>query len=239
MTIPVDQIIFLLASDCFKETLLPTFPQQDVEEVTAIARALLDDMLDGGSNYYMCVSFNEARRERTQGALFQSLQSRGVGTNLQRRIALMIQATPAPNGAMINACDAIASIAGRLFWLEFDALHAPLTLELLDALAVVEPLGLQRELPCIDWGAAWLNSGSTWDSYIRSMMDGIDDAPVYVFQDVLAFTVRFDFLSLWKRHLGEERFAQIRSFIETEANLMLNDLCPDTTACIDLILAAI
>ncbi len=41
------------------------------------------------------------------------------------------------------------------------------------------------------------------DRYVASLMDGIDDAPVYVFNDVQAFTVRFDFLSCGERDLAK------------------------------------
>ncbi|OCK48483.1 hypothetical protein BA766_00355 [Stenotrophomonas maltophilia] len=239
MAIPVDQVVFLLAADCFREALFPTFPESDVEAARLAAQRMLDETLNGGDNYYLCASFSEARIGSTHDALFDDLRSRGASVRLQNHVGLLIQALPAPKGAMLRACDTITSIASYLFWLESDALCNPVTTELVDAIAVIEPLGLQREPPCVDWHAAWTHSESEQDRYIASLMDGIDDAPVYMFNDVQAFTIRFDFLSLWRAQLGETRFEPIRKFIAAEAHLRLDDRDGDAAGHIDQILAAI
>ncbi len=133
----------------------------------------------------------------------------------------------------------ITSIASCLFWLESDALCNPVTAQLVDAIAVIEPLGLQRESTCVDWHEAWIHTQSVQDRYIASLMDGIDDAPVYVFNDLQAFTARFDFLSRWRACLGETRFEPIRKFISDEAHLRLDDHDDAAAGHIDQILTAI
>ncbi|UXB41676.1 hypothetical protein K7569_07760 [Stenotrophomonas maltophilia] len=239
MAIPVDQIVFLLATDCFREVLLSTFPRSDAEAARLAAQRTVSQLVDGGDNYYLYASFSEARIGSTHDAFFDDLRSLGASVRLQNHVALVIQALPTPGAATIRACDTITSIASYLFWLESEALCNPITAELVDAIAAIEPLGLQREPPCVDWHAAWTHSESEQDRYVASLMDGIDDAPVYVFNDVQAFTVGFDFLSLWRARLGEACFGLISKFIATEAHLRLDDRDADAAGHIDQILAAI
>ncbi|WP_213061271.1 hypothetical protein, partial [Escherichia coli] len=54
--------MFLLAADCFREALFPTFPESDVEAARLAAQRMLDETLNGGDNYYLCASFSEASR---------------------------------------------------------------------------------------------------------------------------------------------------------------------------------
>ena len=239
MPIPIDEIVFLLAADCFRPALLSAFSQSDTESARLAAPRVLDDVIDGGDNYYMCASFNETRIGSTHDALFDNLRSLGASVRLQNHVGLLIQALPAPSGAMIRACDMITSIASYLFWLESNALCNPVTTEFVDTIAEIEPLGLQGEPTCVDWHAAWTHSESVQDRYIASLMDGIDDAPVYVFNDVQSFTARFEFLSLWRAFLGETRFEPMKEFIAAEAHLKLDAHDDAAAGHIDQILAAI
>lgn len=239
MAVPIDQIVFLLGADCFRPALLSTFPRSDAEAARLAALRILNEVVNGGDNYYMCASFSEARIGSTRDSLIDDLRSRGASVRLQDRVGLWIRALPAPSGAMIRACDMITSVASYLFWLESDALFNPITIQLVDAIAVIEPLGLQREPTCVDWHEAWADTESAQDRYIASLMDGIDDAPVYVFNDLDAFTARFDFLSRWRACLGETRFEPMRKFISDEAHLRLAHHDDAAAGHIDQILRAI
>lgn len=239
MAVPVDQIVFLLAADLFRPALLSTFPRSDAEAARLAALRVLDEVVDGGDNYFMCASFSEARIGSTHDSLLDDLRSRGASARVQDRIELLIRLLPVPSGAMIRACDMITSIASYLFWLESDALCNPVTTQLIDAIAEIEPLGLQREPTCVDWHEAWIHTQSKHDRYIASLMDGIDDAPVYVFNDLQAFTARFDFLSRWRACLGETRFEPMRKFISDETHLRLDDRDDAAAGHIDQILTAI
>ncbi len=234
-----DDILFLISTDCFTNELFGEFSQSNVEKVKQAARHAVPDMIHGGDNYYMCGDFSPERQQKTQRDFFAKLQAQQVGAGIQQRIHLFYETLQGITDQSRTASNVIGSVAARLYWLHTDNFNTPITDEILDLVAMVEPLGLHRESHGFDWGDIWLNSPSKWDQYVMSLMDGIDEIPYLTFTDITKFSSQFDFLSAWKKHLGEERFAVIKNFILTEAHAELDQINPDAAKEIDRIMSAI
>jgi hypothetical protein len=239
MTAHFDKILFLIGTDCFVDQLFGEFPVQDVEKVKQAARDAVPEMVHGGDNYFMCADFSPVRIQKTQRDFFAKLQTQQVGAGIQQKIHLFYEALQGITDQLRTASHVIASVAARLYWLETDRFKTPITDELLGLIAMVEPLGLDRESHGFEWEDTWLNSPSKWDQFVMSLMDGIDEVPYLTFADITKFSSQFDFLWAWKRHLGEDRFSLIRHYILTEAHAELDSINPDAAKEIDRIMSAI
>lgn len=234
-----DDIIFLISTDCFTDQLFGEFPPQDVEKVKQAARDAVPEMVDGGDNYFMCADFSPARIQKTQRDFFAKLQAQQVGIGIQQKIHLFHESLLGITDQLRAASHVIGCVAADLYWLNTDRFKTPITDELIDLIALVEPLGLYRESHGFEWKDIWLNSPSTWDQFVMSLMDGIDEVPYLKFKDITRFSSQFDFLCAWKKHLGEDRFSVIRHYILTEAHAELGSIKPDVAKEIDRIMSAI
>ena len=236
MTTRVDDIIFLLSTDCFSGELLCGFADPDIETVKTTAREVIPQILQGGDNYYLHADFSPARAAKTRQDFFASLKARLVPPGVQQTIQLFDQTLLGSTDAFITACHVIGSVAARMYWLDSDDFNAPLTLELVNIIADIEPLGLHRQPNEYEWQDVWLNSASCWDRYVMSLMDGIDEVPYLTFSKIKKHTTSFDFLSTWKKHLGEARFSPLQRFIHLQAHAQLDDTNPAAANEIDRIL---
>lgn len=234
-----DKIIFLISTDCFTDKLFGEFSSQDVEKVKRVAREAVPEMVRGGDNYFMCADFSPARVEKTQRDFFIKLREQQVGTPIQQKIHIFYEVLQGITDQLSTASYVIASIAAGMYWLDFDRLHTPITDDLLDLITMIEPLGLNRESQGFEWEDIWLNSPSKWDQYIMSLMDGVDEVPYLTFSGITKFSSQFDFLCIWKRHLGEDRFSVIRHYIMKEAHAELDSINPNAAKEIDQIMLAI
>lgn len=234
-----DKILFLISTDCFIDQLFGDFAPQDVEKVKKAAREAVPEMVDGGDNYFMCADYSPERVEKTKKAFFAKLRAHQVGNGIQQKIHLFYETLLGITDQLRTASYAIGSVAARLYWLNTDRFKTPITDELLDLIALVEPLGLDRESDGFEWEDIWLNSPSKWDQFVMSLMDGVDEVPYLTFKDVTRFSSKFNFLSAWKKHLGEDRFSLIRQYILTEAHAELDPINPDAAREIDRIMSAI
>lgn len=234
-----DDVLFLIGTDCFTNELFGEFSSIDIEKVKQAARDTVPEMVHGGDNYYMCADFTPERVQKTQRDFFAKLQTQQVGPGIQEKIYLFYETLVGISDQLSSACHAIASVSARLYWLDTDRFKTPITEELLDLIAMVEPLGLARESHGYEWEDIWLNSPSAWDQYVMSLMDGIKEVPYLKFKKITKFSSQFDFLSVWKKHLGEEHFICIKNFILAEAHAELDQINPTAAGEIDRIMSVI
>jgi len=234
-----DKILFLISTDCFTDQLFGEFSPQDVESVKQAARDAVPDMVRGGDNYFMCADFSPERVEKTRLDFFANLLAQQVGVPIQRKIGLFHEALQGITDQLRTASNVIGSVAARLYWLDIDHFKTPITDELVDLIAMVAPLGLDRESHGFEWEDIWLSSPSEWDRFLMSLMDGIDEVPYLTFVDVMKFSSRLDFLYAWKKYLGEPRFSGIRHYIQAEAHAELDAINPVAAKEIDQIMSTL
>lgn len=234
-----DKILFLISTDCFTDQLFGEFGSEDIEKVKQAARNAVRGMINGGDNYFMCADYSADRIQKTQTDFFAELISKQVGLSIQQKIVLFHEALSGISEELRTAGNTIKLISARLYWLDANLLTLPITDELLNIMADVEPIGLQIESRGFEWEDVWLNSPSKWDQYVMSLMDGIDEIPYLTFLDVMKFSSQFGFLYDWKRKLGEHRFSLIREFLRAEASAELGSVNGDAVKEVGRILTAL
>ena len=234
-----DDILFVISTDCFAEELFGEFSSEQIECVKQAAREAILEILDGENNYYIYADFSTERKEKTQQEFFAKLRAQGAGEKIQQKILLFYETIKGITGQLSTACQVIISVSARLYWLNTDRFTVPITDEIVDLVAMIEPLGLDRESQGFEWDEIWLNSPSDWDRFLMSIMDGIREVPYLKFLKITKFSSQLNFLQLWKKHLGEERFAVIRNYILTEAHAELDQDNPAAAKEIDRIMMAI
>jgi hypothetical protein len=234
-----DKVIFLISTDFFATELFDEFDLPDIEKLKQTARHAVPEIIRGGGNYFMDADSSPIRQQKTQHDFFAQLQAQKVDMGLQKKIHFFYEILCNPNPGRNAAANVITSVAACLYWLYEDKFKTPITDELIDLIALIEPLGLYKESPGDELSDLWLNSPSKWDQYVMSLMDGIDEVPYLTFDEITKFSSQFDFLIAWKKLLGEEKFSVIRDFIIIESHFQLDDSNPESAKQIDKIMSAI
>jgi hypothetical protein len=235
MTKSFGDLIFLISTDFFASELFGEFTPEDIDEFKKITREFVKKTVFGYDNYYLSKGFSLAQKND----FFLKLQEKKFGVCIEKKIHLFYEILCNPNPGRNAAANVITSVAACLYWLYEDKFKTPITEELIDLIALIEPLGLYRESPGHELSDLWLNSPSKWDQYVMSLMDGIDEVPYLTFDEITKFSSQFDFLIAWKKLLGEEKFSVIRDFIIIESHFQLDDSNPESAKQIDKIMSAI
>ncbi|WP_339533357.1 hypothetical protein [Pseudomonas mucidolens] len=217
LTALFDDILFLISTDCFASELFFEFTPQDVEIVKMAAREAIPKIVHGGDNYYLCADFSPERVNNTRKVFFKSIQDHQVPKEVMQKVSLFYETLAGVSDEISSATNTIGSVATRMYWLDTDNFKNPITVEILNIISTIEPLGLNRESHGFEWEEAWLNSESAWDRYIMSLMDEIVEAPYLTFIKIEKFSTQLDYLRIWKKNLDEESFSTIKKFIQIEA----------------------
>lgn len=236
MTARFDDIIFLISTDFFANELFPDSSLEDIESVKATAREAIPEIIDGGDNYYLCADFSLARAQKTQKNFMSSLQAQKLSPKIITKIIFLYEILLGISEPLTSASNTIISIAAKIYWMHIENLKSPAPEMLIDIIATIEPLGLSQEPSEPDLEDSWLNSPSTWDKYVMSLMDGIDEAPYLTFLKVTKFSTQLNFLSAWKEALEDEQFNVLKNLIITEAHLELDAINADAAREIDPIM---
>jgi len=234
-----DDILFLISTDCFTSELFFEFAPQDVEIVKMAAREAIPEIVHGGNNYYLCADFSPERINNTRDVFFKRIQDHRVPKEITHKINIFYETLAGISDEISSATNAIGSVATRMYWLDTDNFKNSITVEILDIISIIEPLGLNRESHGFEWEDAWLNSESAWDRYIMSLMDEIIEAPYLTFIKIEKFSTQLDYLRLWKKNLDEESFSTIKKFIQIEAHAELESFNSAAAREVDRIMKSI
>ena len=218
MTANFDDIIFLLSTDCFCSEILATSSESESLKIRRIAREAISKIINDGDNYYLCADFSSHRIQKTENDFFEAAEKSIISKQTLNKIHTFHEILKSSSDEASTASYVISSVATRLYWLSTEELSTPINLHLVELISEIEPLGLDIEHNGYEWEHIWLESNSEWDTYIMSLMDGIDEAPYLTFLKIKKKTAQLDFIRRWSSHLGNEKFSHIRDFIRTEAH---------------------
>jgi hypothetical protein len=132
----------------------------------------------------------------------------------------------------------INAVAIKFYWHDFDNFISPLPDDIEKAILSVELPALSGDHDGFEWEDRWLFSESTWDKYIMSLMDGIDEVPYLKFTKIKYFSRQLDFLREWKSIFDASIFSALLKFIAQEAHAELDILNPPAAAEIDMLINA-
>lgn len=232
-----DQLLFLISTDCLANELFSGVPQRDVAALQKAARHALRDIVAGGNSYYLYADLSPARVLKTQRAFIAEAQALQGSLGILHKIGLLHDAMRGVTVEISTACTAVGCAAVRMYWLDTDHLKIPIPDQLVDLIAMIEPLGVVGTFQGMDLEGVWLNSLSCWDQQAMTLLEGI--APYDAFQAVTYFSEQFCFLTTWKKALGEARFSILKDFIQAEAHATLDLHTPAAAREIDRVMLAI
>lgn len=231
-----DELIFLLSTDCLAADVLESSDKVELNSIKEIARHSVKTIMNGEKNYYLYADFSFHRQRSTQEVFFKMAREKNIPEATLKKLTEYIEILEGITDSLSTALHTISSIASHLYWLTTDEIDSTITNETLEIIAEIESIGLERKSHVYDWEDAWSETASEWDNYIKSLMDGIDDAPYLTFMKIKNFSSRLDFLNVWKAHLGEEKFLTIKNLIRAEGHLKLDEINPPAAAELDKIL---
>lgn len=234
-----DKLIFLISTDCFAPIIFDGFSEDCIGAVKLAARSVIPKMIDGGDNYFLCADFSPARLKATKNEFLKELKESNSGEAIFHKIHFLHKTLEENARDRVKAAEVILSVLARIYWLNDDQLKIPLTEEIIDLIAEIEPIGLDVARRIDEWEDKWLNSSSKWDQYVMSLMDDIPDVPYLTYLSIARFSSQFDFLREWKRSLGNSKFAVLKNYVLTEAHAEIDDLDALSGAELDNILAGI
>lgn len=236
MSSEFDELLFLISTDCLANELFSGALPRDVAAIQKSARDALRNIVAGGDNYYRYADLSPARVLETQRAFIAEVQALQGSFGILQKIDLLHDAMRGITDEISTACTAVGCAAVRMYWLDTEHLKNPIADQLMDLIAMIEPLGVAGT-QSIYLEDIWLNSPSCWDQQAMSLREGI--APYSAFQAVTYFSKQFSFLTTWKKALGEAQFSILRDFIQAEAHAMLDLYTPAAAREIDRVMLAI
>ncbi|ATP50050.1 hypothetical protein PPUJ20066_38370 [Pseudomonas putida] len=201
-----------------------------MEQITAIARDVALQILNGGKNYFICADFSPSRIEKTKMLFFDTARNKNISEKAVNAIKAFGEVLEGITDSVSTASFVIRSIASRLYLLTMDDFRTPITMEIVELLSELEPHALETGLHEFEWKETWLEANSEWDKYVISLMDGIIETPYLSFTKINNFLSQLDFLRDWKAHLGKEKFSIIQDFIKTEGHHELDIANPTAAA---------
>jgi len=217
----IDNLIFLSSTDFFSKGLFEGLPEEDVKAIREASRFTIGNMLGDSDNYYMCVDYTESRLAETKRVFYGALEKLNCGCVSLSRLDFFLGKLQKEDDDLIMAANEILIVASNLYWLTVDELSMPVSDDIINIIGEIESLGLDYDYSEYDEDE-WLNSPSSWDQYIMSLMDDIPEA-ICMFYDKVNSTVnnKVNFLFTWKAKLSYKEYVILRDFIELEASSRL------------------
>lgn len=225
-------LIFILSTDYFSEYLFLSERQKDRNTIKQIARNLLEIILNGGDDYYACLNYGEGAINEANKLFYKEIELSSLSITTLDKIKYYhrnLSEKEKISDTESAAEMVIVTKAANLYWFDIDMIKTEISEALLEIATIVQPYGIDtEELPCNE--DDWIESASSWDKYLMSLMD--DDLaylPFVMFSSIFTHKTYFTFLEVWKKHLSDEQYETLISFLIKESTLELEQYNPNAS----------